>query len=107
MLKTVRDACQLHPMALDYTMTDAIENLADLISDEGDGNAFFEKNYITRGMEELFQEGLLRLGGKSGQAVFELAQAMGGGKTHLMIALGLLAKHPAQLPYWLRAEALC
>jgi hypothetical protein len=29
MLKTVRDACQLHPMALDYTMTDAIENLAD------------------------------------------------------------------------------
>jgi hypothetical protein len=96
MLKTVRDACQLHPMALDYTMTDAIENLADLISDEGDGTAFFEKNYITRGMEELFREGLLRLGGKSNQAVFELAQAMGGGKTHLMIALGLLAKHPAQ-----------
>jgi hypothetical protein len=96
MLKTVRDACQLHPMALDYTMTDAIENLADLISDEGDGAAFFEKNYITRGMEELFREGLLRLGGKSDQAVFELAQAMGGGKTHLMIALGLLAKHPAR-----------
>ncbi|QBQ53835.1 anti-phage-associated DUF499 domain-containing protein [Nitrosococcus wardiae] len=96
MLKTVRDACQLHTMALDYTMTDAIENLADLISDEGDGAAFFEKNYITHGMEELFREGLLRLGGKSDQAVFELAQAMGGGKTHLMIALGLLAKHPAR-----------
>lgn len=96
MLKTVRDACQLHAMALDYTMTDAIENLADLIGDEGDGAAFSEKNYITRGMKELFREGLLRLGGKSDQAVFELAQAMGGGKTHLMIALGLLARHPAQ-----------
>jgi len=34
------------------------------------------------------------LSGKSDQAVFELTQAMGGGKTHMMIALGLLARHP-------------
>jgi hypothetical protein len=45
-------------------------------------------------MEQLFREGLLRLSGHSDQAVFELNQAMGGGKTHLMIALGLLARHP-------------
>jgi hypothetical protein len=45
MLKTVRDACQLHPMALDHTMTDAIENLADLISDEGDGNALWKSSF--------------------------------------------------------------
>lgn len=94
MLKTVRDACRLHPMALDYTLSESIENLAELISDQGDGSEFFEKNYVTRGMEELFREGLLRLDGQSDQAVFELAQAMGGGKTHLMIALGLLARHP-------------
>src|SRR6185437_2752925 len=48
-----------------------------------------------------FREGLLRLSGKSDQAVFELTQAMGGGKTHLMIALGLLARHPH-----LRSEVL-
>ena len=32
---------------------------------------------------------------QSDQAVFELRQAMGGGKTHSMVALGLLAKSPA------------
>ena len=42
-------------------------------------------------MEQLFKEGMLRLSGKSDQAVFELTQAMGGGKTHMMVALGLLA----------------
>ncbi|EIC21648.1 anti-phage-associated DUF499 domain-containing protein [Thiorhodovibrio frisius] len=101
MLATVRDACQIHPMVHDYRMTEAIENLSDLISDEGDGRAFFSRNYVTQGMEELFREGLLRLAGKSDQAAFELAQAMGGGKTHMMVALGLLAKHQH-----LRGEAL-
>ncbi|MGH8607594.1 MAG: hypothetical protein ACREX9_09275 [Gammaproteobacteria bacterium] len=52
------------------------------------------KNYITQGMEQLFRQGLKRLAGKSDDAVFQLTQAMGGGKTHLMIAFGLLAKHP-------------
>jgi hypothetical protein len=37
-------------------------------------------------MEQLFREGMLRLSGKSDQAVFELTQAMGGGKTHMMRA---------------------
>ena len=43
-------------------------------------------------------EGMLRLSGKSDQAVFELTQAMGGGKTHMMVALGLLARHPHLRP---------
>src|SRR5690606_38410586 len=35
------------------------------------------------------------LGGKgAGSSVFLLSQAMGGGKTHSMIALGLLARDP-------------
>ncbi len=74
-------------------MSQGIENLVDLINGEGDGQEFFSKNYVTRGMEQLFREGMLRLSGKSDQAVFELTQAMGGGKTHMMIALGLLAQH--------------
>ena len=45
-------------------------------------------------MEALFRKRLLRLSGRSDQAAFELAQAMGGGKTHLMTAFGLLAKYP-------------
>lgn len=93
MLKTVKQACEFDDQVMDYRMAEGIEHLSDLIDDEGDGRAFFERNYLTQGMEQLFSEGLLRLSGKSDQAVFELSQAMGGGKTHLMVALGLMAKH--------------
>ena len=31
MLQTVKDTCQIHPMALDYAMGEQIENLADVI----------------------------------------------------------------------------
>lgn len=93
MIKTVRQACRFNPVIRDYRMSSGIENLADLIKDEGDGRGFFARNYVTHGMDQLFREGLLRLSGKSDQAVFELTQAMGGGKTHMMIALGLLARY--------------
>lgn len=98
MLRTVRDACTIHPMVHDYRMSEAIENLSDLIQEEGSGEEFFARNYVTQGMDTLFREGLLRLAGKSDQAAFELVQAMGGGKTHLMVALGLLARHPHLRP---------
>lgn len=91
-------------MVHDYRMTEAIENLSDLIGGEGDGTEFFARNYVTQGMDTLFREGLLRLAGRSDQAAFELAQAMGGGKTHLMVALGLLAKHPELRPTVLPAD---
>jgi hypothetical protein len=94
MIKTVKQACRFNPIIRDYRMSQGIENLAELIDDEGDGREFFSRNFVTHGMEQLFREGLLRLSGKSDQAVFELTQAMGGGKTHMMIALGLLSRHP-------------
>ena len=58
---------------------------------------FFAENYITEGMKTLLTEGFRRLEGKSAQGVFKLTQAMGGGKTHNLLALGLLARHP-ELP---------
>ena len=94
MIKTVNQACRFNPIIQDYRMAQGIENLADLINDQGDGSEFFSRNFVTKGMEQLFREGMLRLSSKSDQAVFELSQAMGGGKTHMMIALGLLAQHP-------------
>ncbi|KZM50775.1 anti-phage-associated DUF499 domain-containing protein [Labrenzia sp. OB1] len=93
MIKSVKQACIFNPVIRDYRMAEGIENLADLIADNGDGREFFARNFITHGMEQLFKEGMLRLSGKSDQAVFELTQAMGGGKTHMMVALGLLALH--------------
>ena len=93
MIKKVKQACRFNPVIQDYRMSQGIEKLADLINDQGDGRDFFSRNYVTHGMEQLFREGMLRLSGKSDQAVFELTQAMGGGKTHMLIALGLLARH--------------
>ncbi len=94
-MKTVKDACVLQDNALEIRVSDAIEQLDELISDEGDGAAFFEKTFITQGMKTLITEGMQRLASKSNQAVFHLKQAMGGGKTHLLVGFGLLAKHPA------------
>ncbi|MEI7988879.1 MAG: anti-phage-associated DUF499 domain-containing protein [Chloroflexota bacterium] len=93
-MKTVRDACQLQPNALSITLGDQIEQLDELIHIEGDGSAFFEKTFITQGMQDLITEGIARLAGVSTQAIFHLKQAMGGGKTHLLVGFGLLAKFP-------------
>ncbi len=101
MLKTVKDACELEEGTLEYGVATGVENLTETINTSDGGQAFFQRNYLTRGMEELLREGLIRLAGGTDQAVFQLAQAMGGGKTHLMAALGLLARHPER-----RAEVL-
>lgn len=94
-MKTVRDACQLQDNALSIKLGDQVEQLDELIGDEGDGSRFFEKTFLTQGMQALVTEGIARLAGASSQAVFHLKQAMGGGKTHLLVGFGLLAKHPA------------
>src|SRR6266446_7506922 len=94
-MKTVRDACQIQSNALSIKLSDQIEQLDELITAEGDGTAFFDKTYITHGMQDLIGEGIARLAGVSSQAVFHLKQAMGGGKTHLLVGFGLLAKHAA------------
>src|SRR5436309_3430621 len=92
-MKTVRDACHLQPNALSIKLSDQVEQLDELITAEEDGSQFFEKTHITQGMQDLISEGIARLAGVSRQAVFHLKQAMGGGKTHLLVGFGLLAKH--------------
>lgn len=92
-MKTVRDACVLQPNALSIKLSDQVEQLDQLIHAEGDGTEFFKKTHITQGMQDLISEGVARLAGVSRQAVFHLKQAMGGGKTHLLVGFGLLAKH--------------
>ncbi|MDP2970552.1 MAG: DUF499 domain-containing protein, partial [Deltaproteobacteria bacterium] len=94
-MKTVRDGCEIQDNALSIKLSDQIEQLDQLIHVEGEGEAFFEKTHITQGMQDLISEGIARLGGMSSQAVFHLKQAMGGGKTHLLVGFGLLAKYPS------------
>ena len=47
-------------------------------------------------MQQLLSEAFARLEGESQSAAgaFLLSQSMGGGKTHNLLALGLLARHP-------------
>lgn len=106
MLKTVKDACKVHPSTLDYQVAGGVESLAQMIDASDGGQAFFAKSYLTKGMEELLRGGLLRLSGQYEEAVFLLEQAMGGGKTHLMCALGLLAQHPSQRSNVLPSDVL-
>lgn len=106
MLKTVKDACTIHASTLDYQVAGGVESLAQMIDSSDEGKAFFAKSYLTQGMEELLREGLLRLSGQTDQALFELAQAMGGGKTHLMCALGLLAKYPSARSHVLPSDVV-
>ena len=75
-MKTVRDACKLQPNALSIKLSDQIEQLDELINAEGNGSAFFEKTFITQGMQDLITEGIARLAGASSQAIFHLKQAM-------------------------------
>jgi predicted AAA+ superfamily ATPase len=73
---------------------DTVYNLDDLDSIKPD--EFFNQNYITEGMRILLTEAFNRLEGKTTGAsgTFLLSQSMGGGKTHNLIALGLLARYP-------------
>lgn len=69
-------------------------DIIDLIEDRIDPALFFETSYKTQGMSVLFKTAFERFKGKSQQKLIKLTQSMGGGKTHNMISLGLIAKHP-------------
>jgi len=93
-MKTIRNACVLQPNALDINVGDQIKQLDQIIK-ETDGQAYFKKTFITDGMRTLLSRGMARLAGKSQDTIFHLKQAMGGGKTHLLVGFGLLAKDAA------------
>ena len=77
MLKTVRDACEPHRVAFDFSPSDQVEDLSQVLDDKNDGRGFYARNHITSGMTQLFDLGFKRLAGKNDQAIFELTQAMG------------------------------
>jgi hypothetical protein len=68
--------------------------LTDFLNGKVNALEFFEENFLTDGMKRLLSEAFRRFSGQSDQGVFMLTQAMGGGKTHNQISLGVLARHP-------------
>ncbi|MDC0992039.1 Swt1 family HEPN domain-containing protein [bacterium] len=89
-----RDIIEPHPDVAAGTFAQA-EFAADLAKvhrgdggpEYGDPRQFFQRTYLTEGLQSLLINGLKRLHGQAGDPVIELQTNFGGGKTHSMLAL--------------------
>jgi hypothetical protein len=90
----IQKLCTPRSTVIGDSFKDYALNLSDLQSNAIEPGEFFAENYTTEGMNVLLQTAFERFEGKSHVSVIKLTQAMGGGKTHNMIALALLARHP-------------
>jgi len=92
-MKTIKQLCEPRKSVFEADRRATVLNLDALLKGQVDPEAFFEENHFTAGMLMLVDRAFRHLGGSgAGSSTFVLSQAMGGGKTHSMIALGLLAK---------------
>jgi len=91
---SLKELCKPREGVFDRSRRDTVLLISDLKENKIDPEKFFSENYLTNGMQSLFSEAFRRFSGKSDAGVITLTQAMGGGKTHCMIALALLAKYP-------------
>lgn len=62
-----------------------------------DAAAFFERTFITDGMQRLLLQVLERLAGRGGEPVIQLQTSFGGGKTHTLLAVYHLASRKGAL----------
>lgn len=93
---SIHTLCKPRPSVHAADRRATVLNLDTFLKGQVGGAEFFEENYFTHGMLTLVDRAFRHLGGSGvGSSVFLLSQAMGGGKTHSMIALGLLARDPA------------
>ncbi|MBC7618037.1 MAG: ATP-binding protein, partial [Candidatus Saccharibacteria bacterium] len=90
---SIHTLCKPRPSVHAADRRATVLNLDTFLKGQVGGAEFFEENYFTHGMLTLVDRAFRHLGGSgAGSSVFLLSQAMGGGKTHSMIALGLLAR---------------
>lgn len=93
-MQSIKSACQPRKTIFDRNRRDVVLDISDITEGHISPDSFFSENYLTEGMKILFKEVFRRFANESDTSVFKLTQAMGGGKTHCMIGLALLAKHP-------------
>jgi predicted AAA+ superfamily ATPase len=94
-IATVKQLCAPSAIVSSDSLVEQVAQIEDFASRKVDGRAFFQRNYFTAGLDLLVRRGFERLAGKNDDGAFYLTQAMGGGKTHSLIAFGLLAADPA------------
>jgi Predicted ATPase (AAA+ superfamily) len=94
-MNSLKQLLKPRPSIFDKSKRDTVLDLTDLMrKDKINAKTFFEENFITDGMNALYEGVIKRFEGKSDDGIFRLKQTLGGGKTHNMIAIGLLALHP-------------
>lgn len=91
---TVKQLCAPNASLASDSLVEQVAQIEDFAAGAIDGRDFFKRNHFTAGLELLVRRGFDRLAGRSDDGAFYLTQAMGGGKTHSLIALGLLASDP-------------
>ena len=85
---SLRDCCTPRPSVFAADRRATVLSLDTFLKGEVDGRSFFEENYFTGGMLTLVDRAFRHLNGSgAGSSVFQLSQAMGGGKTHSMISV--------------------
>lgn len=100
-ISSVKQLCSPSAVVTSDSLVEQVAQIEDFASGRVDGREFFGRNFFTDGLRLLVKRGFERLAGKAEDGAFYLTQAMGGGKTHSLIAFGLLASDPA-----LRREVL-
>ena len=94
-MKTVQDLCTPRQSIFKDDSCDVVLDITNLLDGSIDADKFFSENFQTQGMKMLLRHAFDRFAGKSDTGLVKLTQAMGGGKTHNMLALALLARDPA------------
>lgn len=94
-IATIKQLCTPNAIVTGDGLVEQVAQIDDLAKGKVDGREFFRRNHFTAGLDLLVKRGFDRLSGKSEDGAFYLTQAMGGGKTHSLIAFGLLASDPA------------
>ena len=97
-LKPWRQVVQPHPDVRkgQYTLSEFSADLAQVVQGKaspeyGDPQEFFQRTYLTRGLQDLIVNCFLRLNGEGADPVVQLQTNFGGGKTHSLLALYHLA----------------
>ncbi|MDI6716472.1 MAG: DUF499 domain-containing protein [Actinomycetota bacterium] len=93
-MNNLYELCKPRDSVFDETKRDDVLDVTDLIENKIDPNRFLEENFLTEGMKVLLNAAFKRFHRQGATGLIKLTQSMGGGKTHNMIILGLLAKHP-------------
>lgn len=92
-MKTIAEMLKPRSSVFSDTAREDVLNLSDFAEGRVNAERFFSENFKTQGMKSLFDTAFKRFKGESDTGVIKLTQAMGGGKTHSMLALAILANN--------------